>query len=266
MVTLPGSSDPPEIIAHRGYGAVAPENSIAAIERAVEAGAEAIEVDLRTTIDGIPVLFHDADLDRTSNGAGPLGRRTATELKALDAGSWFSSDFAGETIPTLAEAAALLSRRACRFYPELKAYRRMEDLDGIVRIIREAGLLGRTVFLAMDGRALSRIGERTPEAGIGHVVQSEERFGEALKRAEGDPRALLDLSAELVRERPELVRIALDGGTEVGVWTVDDVDECARLVEAGVTRITTNRLERMTEWKRLRGSEGNPVEPPLPHR
>ena len=74
-----------EVIAHRGYSSRAPENTLAAIDLAIEAGADAIEFDVHTAGDGNPVLFHDPMLGRTTNGVGPVRRRTIEQLKNLDA-------------------------------------------------------------------------------------------------------------------------------------------------------------------------------------
>ena len=95
MPRLDGSH---EIIAHRGYSARAPENTLAAIDAAVRAGADAVEWDVQIASCGTPVLFHDAHLGRTSNGVGPVRRRTLGQLRLLDAGSWFSAEFAEERI------------------------------------------------------------------------------------------------------------------------------------------------------------------------
>lgn len=92
-----------EIVAHRGAEAVAPENTIAAF-RAAQPYADRIEFDVRVSADGELVVIHDADVDRTTNGTGPVSGKTLAELKALDAGSWFGPLFFGQRIPTLAEA------------------------------------------------------------------------------------------------------------------------------------------------------------------
>ncbi|KGR79859.1 glycerophosphodiester phosphodiesterase [Ureibacillus manganicus] len=90
-------------IAHRGASAYAPENTMAAFTMSVEMGADYIEFDVQMTKDGIPVVIHDLTVDRTTNGYGSLNTYTLDKLKSLDAGSWFSKEFAGETIPTLDE-------------------------------------------------------------------------------------------------------------------------------------------------------------------
>ncbi|CCG41620.1 glycerophosphodiester phosphodiesterase [Magnetospirillum molischianum] len=97
---------PPQI-GHRGAAGLAPENTLAALRAAARAGAAMVEIDVRLSADGRPVLFHDDDLDRTTNGTGPVAALTRAALAMLDAGSWFGPAFAGEPIPTLEQALTL---------------------------------------------------------------------------------------------------------------------------------------------------------------
>ena len=87
---------------HRGASAVAPENTYAAFEQAVAQGAEYAETDIRRTADGELVLMHDATLDRTSDGRGPVSSMTLAEIRRLDAGAWYGEAFRSERIPELA--------------------------------------------------------------------------------------------------------------------------------------------------------------------
>lgn len=244
---IPG---PPEIIAHRGYSAAAPENTLAALREALDAGADAVEFDVRCAGDGTPVLFHDRDLERTSDGRGPVEEHGLEELRALDAGSWFSDAFTGEPIPTLAEALELAGGRAGRVYPEVKGYRGLEDVDRMLEIVRAAYPVAPVVFISMDWTALERIAEGDPAVGIGYIVEEAARFAGALERAADDPRAIVDLKAGLALEDPELVARARERGVEVAVWTVDDPMFADRLVKSGVSRITTNQVQRLLEWRR----------------
>ena len=116
-----------EVIAHRGFSARAPENTLAALRAAIEARADAFEFDLHPARDGTPVLFHDETLERTSSGYGRVDAHEAAELAALDAGSWFDPAFEGEPVPTLAEALHLLRDRPGRVYAEIKAHRGDDD-------------------------------------------------------------------------------------------------------------------------------------------
>ena len=99
------------VIAHRGDSKVAPENTLPAFASAVKAGADLVELDYYHSADGVPVVCHDADLDRTTDATTLWGgtklkltAKNLSELKQLDAGSWFGKRFAGTRIPTLAEA------------------------------------------------------------------------------------------------------------------------------------------------------------------
>jgi glycerophosphoryl diester phosphodiesterase len=237
----------PEIIAHRGFSAIAPENTLAALRAALDAGAQAVEFDLQTAACGTPVLFHDEMLGRTTNGVGPLKRRPLGQLKALDAGGWFGPEFAGESIPTLKEALDLLRGGVGSVYQDIKGYREMDDLDRMVEVTRGAGLDDATTFLSSDWVVLDRCRSVAPEIRRGFVVGDPARVADALDRAAGDDGSLLDLEVGLVLENPEIVQEALAAGVEVGVWTVDTTAEARAAMDLGVTRLTTNQLRVLLE-------------------
>ena len=98
------------LVAHRGASAVAPENTMSAFRRAIEAGADAVELDVQATSDGQLVVIHDSTLDRTTDGTGAVFETDAATIAGADAGSWFSPDFAGERVPTLEEVLGLDAR------------------------------------------------------------------------------------------------------------------------------------------------------------
>jgi len=101
----------PLIIAHRGYRAKYPENTLAAFEAAIHEGAAMIELDVLLTKDRKMVVIHDESLDRTTDGQGMVSDYTLAELKALDAGSWFDARFKGERLPTLEEVLDMVDER-----------------------------------------------------------------------------------------------------------------------------------------------------------
>jgi glycerophosphoryl diester phosphodiesterase len=119
---------PPLNIAHRGAAGDAPENTLLAFELAAKQGADGIELDVHLSADGVPVVIHDARLERTTSGSGLVGKHTLTSLRRLDAGSWFNRRFpakararyAGLKIPTLAEALAWVRQRKCLAFVEIK--------------------------------------------------------------------------------------------------------------------------------------------------
>ncbi|MCB0105264.1 MAG: glycerophosphodiester phosphodiesterase family protein [Caldilineaceae bacterium] len=90
-----------DIVCHKGANAVAPENTYAAAQRCIEWGMDYVEIDVRTSQDGVLYLLHDATLERTTNGTGYLHERSSTYLDQLDAGSWFHPNFADQRLPRL---------------------------------------------------------------------------------------------------------------------------------------------------------------------
>jgi glycerophosphoryl diester phosphodiesterase len=95
----------PKILAHRGGGTLAPENTLAGLRRGMEAGFRAIEFDVMLARDGVPVVLHDPELGRTVAGSGSVAAIDALDLAARDAGAWFAPEFAGEPVPLFAEFA-----------------------------------------------------------------------------------------------------------------------------------------------------------------
>lgn len=237
-----------EIIGHRGYSAVAPENTIASLNSAIAAGVRSVEFDIHISSCGTPVLFHDDDLNRTTNSSGPLKCKTLRQLQDLDAGKWFAEEFSGEKIPSLAEAIHQLNGQIDYIYAEVKGIRELQDLDVMIQIIREANFVDKTTFLSIDWDIVDQIRCREPGLGIGFIVETLDRFDEALKRVEGKQNAILDLSHTLPLENPYIVDQARKIGIDMVVWTVNNIDEANRLKDIGVTRFTTDQIDLLLGW------------------
>jgi glycerophosphoryl diester phosphodiesterase len=103
-------------VAHRGASIFAPESTLPAIEQAIVHGFDYVELDVRYSADGVPILLHDDTVDRTTDGAGHLSTLTLAELKELDAGSWYGDEYEGTRIPTLEEALAVMQGKICAFW------------------------------------------------------------------------------------------------------------------------------------------------------
>ena len=116
--------DLPPVIGHRGAAGCAPENTLAGLRRAGALGCRWVEFDVRLTADGELVLLHDDRLDRTTDGRGKVRALPLSEIRRHDAGKWFDAGFAGERVPTLAEAIAALAELGIGANVELKSGRR----------------------------------------------------------------------------------------------------------------------------------------------
>ena len=151
----------PWVLAHRGYSARYPENTLCAFEAALEAGADVIELDVGLSADRVPMVLHDDTLERTTNGQGPLAAHTATELAELDAGGWFAPECAGERIPTLQ---AVLERIGARVVLDLElktsAFEAPAPDDALERqvhaLVERLGLLGSVFVSSFEHEFLAR--------------------------------------------------------------------------------------------------------------
>jgi len=224
--------------AHRGASGHAPENTLSALKWAINLGADMAEIDVQQTADGQLVVFHDDTLERTSTGAGPLGTRTLTELRALDAGSWFSPHHAGEKIPTLVEAITL-ARGQLELNIELKGDGPLEGLlDRLCTIIADQRFGDHCVVTSFDHALIDELVAAKPDFATGYII-GREGLPQGVFGAKVD---LLSLERSLV-EKAEL-EFAAAAGKVVHAWTVNDTQEMNRLLAQGVGGVITNYPDR----------------------
>ncbi|MBI3972758.1 MAG: glycerophosphodiester phosphodiesterase [Chloroflexi bacterium] len=233
----------PLVVAHRGASGLAPENTLAAFRLALEASAPAVECDVHLSTDGVPVVIHDAQVDRTTFGFGSVALLSYAAVRRLDAGSWFGEAFAGERIPTLDEVLATCAGRA-RVFVELKAGGGTALVDAaLAAIARVSGT--EIAVISFDPSIVRDVATRRPSLPVGYLVS-------AAKVAAAGPaatsRQTVDLGAGFLSPQhtaasPALVEAAHRAGLPVGVWTVDDPALLERLAALGVDAITTNRPE-----------------------
>ncbi len=160
------------VIAHRGYSALFPENTLAAFHAAVGAHADMIELDVHLTRDGALLVTHDFNLGRTSNGQGDLLGYDSAALRSLDAGSWFGSDFQGERFPVLGEVLAL-AKGKIELNIELKeetlhregAYEAMAAKT--LALVHGHGMLAHVVISSFDWKALEAVREKDGAVRLG---------------------------------------------------------------------------------------------------
>lgn len=151
-----------EIVVHRGANALAPENTWASADSALQYGATWIEVDVRKSKDGELFNLHDETLDRTTNGKGLLSEMMAKEVRKLDAGSWFGPKFAGLPIPTIAEMLDSLQGQANVFFD----VKRGTPIPTLVNLVREKGFADKSFFWFGDEGMLREFIALAPEMKI----------------------------------------------------------------------------------------------------
>jgi glycerophosphoryl diester phosphodiesterase len=230
-------------VAHRGYSAVAPENTLPAFAAALRGGATIVEFDVRTTLDAVPVVIHDRTLERTTTGSGPVWEATYDDVRALDAGGWFSPAYAGVRVPTLAETIDLIAPADAELLLEIKPPATPEQVKVILEQVASRGLLDRTIVQSFDPavvamvpadwrRGLLRL-DLSPEtpalaASLG-IVFCNPPVGDFLRET--------DTAAALIT-----------AGVEIMPWTANDPARWPALAAAGAAGLITDRVAELTGW------------------
>ena len=224
--------------AHRGASGQAPENTLGALNRALALGADMAEIDVRLTADGRLAVIHDATLERTTDGQGPVGALTMAELKRLDAGAWFGPEWTGERIPELGEVLDL-ARGKFRLNIELKPdHRREPMLDELLRRLASHAGAGRCVVTSFDADLVDELKARAPQQPAGYIFGAGELPGWAFSAK------VEVLSAERSLVDAAFCEFAAASDKSVHVWTVDEPTDMRRFQLLGVDAIITNHPER----------------------
>jgi glycerophosphoryl diester phosphodiesterase len=240
----------PHNVAHRGYSAVAPENTLPAIEAAVRAGASKIEFDVRTTADGVPVVIHDRSVDRTTDGTGEIVDLTVDEVRALDAGSWFSPGYAGIRVPLLSEVLDLLT--GAHLLLEIKPPATLEQVKVILEMVAERGLLGRTVVQSFDPDVVRLVREAAPDVPRGLLrLRLEEDTVELARELDV---VYCNPPYRDVLADPDTVGRLTGAGIEIMPWTPNDPGDWPDLLVAGVAGLITDRTGELAGWLAARTS------------
>ena len=257
---VPQPVRPPEapvwVIAHRGASREAPENTLAAFALAINQGADMLELDLRLSRDQELMVFHDRSLKRTTGQDGLLQHYTRAELKQCDAGSWFSPQFAGEEIPTLAEVLEL-ARGQVMLNLEIKAdalFRSEALLEKkLIRLLHDYDLCERVLISSFAPLALSRIKALAPNLSTallyGSSIRSTLRSRLPVYHLQAF-RQVLEIQADALNLRYPLVTAATvrrSRETRINLYpyTIDSPKIQKRLIKWGVQGIITNQPARL---------------------
>ena len=250
MTTAFYSARRPQVFAHRGGCALGPENTIAAFDRGMAAGADGLELDVHLSADGVVVVHHDETLERTTDGAGPLARLTAAELARVDAGCKYrggdGAGFGGQAIgiPTLG---AVLAR-----YPDTPIIVEMKVDSAamgaaVAAEVRRAGAVDRVCAAGFGGRAVRAARAALPEM-ASSACSAEVRVALyrswvrwPVRRAAYGGYQVPETAGSHRVVSPTFVKDAHSAGLKVQVWTVDDERDMQRLLTWGVDALISNR-------------------------
>jgi glycerophosphoryl diester phosphodiesterase len=246
----------PLVFAHRGGSALGPENTLAAFDLGMRVGADGIELDVHLSADGVPVVHHDATLDRTTSASGPVVARTAADLARVDAGYRFAGrgDFPfrrqGVGIPSLHDV--------LRRYPDVPLIIEMKvdsrDMgEAVAREVRAAGAADRVCVAGFGARSAVAARAALPEMACS-ASRSEARLavyralaGWPVRRARYGGYQVPERASLLRVVSPRFVRYAHEAGVKVQVWTVNDEADMRRLLSWGVDGLISDQPDLAVE-------------------
>lgn len=237
----------PRVVAHRGGGRHAPENTLAAIRLGQSLGYTAHEFDVKLTRDGVAILMHDATLERTTNGQGRAADLTWAQLQGLDAGSWHSAAFRGEKIPSFEAAARLLREKETMAHIEIKPTPGFDRATG-EHVARETRRLWQgaavpPIFSSFSYEALMAAKAVVPEIPRGWLI---DQFTEA----DWDRLAALEAASLHTNHKKfdvAWVKPLHEAGYRIMLYTVNDRERAKELLAAGVDGVFTDELEAFQE-------------------
>lgn len=248
----------PLIIGHRGASAVAPENTLAAFQRAFVDGADGIEFDVRIALDDVAVVIHDATLRRTGLRNGAIATLSSSELSHVDVGTWFNRRhptaalpaYADERIATLAQVFEMTKGRGAQLYVEMKcAGHECKALaDEVSRLVREYSLIDSVVVESFTLAAIAEVKRLAPE------IRTAALFEPKLSRPLPSARKLVEQAVrnganEIALHRTlatrRVVEAARQHGLKTVVWTVDNIAWVKRARDFGIHALITNKPAQM---------------------
>ena len=245
------------VAAHRGFSEKYPENTMEAFRAALELGVDEIETDVRTSADGELVLIHDDTVSRTTDGTGKVCEMTLAELRALDAGSKKSAEFAGAKIPTLRELFELVKDHPTLTLDiELKEYPiegrealAFEVCDKALAMVDEYGFTKRCVVNSFSGKLNEYVREKYGDKYRQHVFYPEKLLGECTV----DPYSYA-YCACLFTENPEAFEYLRSRGVQPWVGAgVNNEEKLDRAIANGACAITCNNVDEILALLRKKG-------------
>ena len=222
------------ITAHRGSSSGAPENTMAALEKAVEEMADRAEIDVQETADGVIVLCHDTSLKRVAGVNKKVSDLTLEQIKKLDVGSWFSSEYQGEQIPTLEEIMEY-AKGKIDLNIEIKNLGNSSGLpEKVIELVEKHEMQEQCVITSTNRFYLKRVKAVNPEIRTGYIISAA--YGNFYS---DDFIDLISIRSSFVTER--MIESAHEAGKAVHAWTVNGKVEMERLKQLGVDDMITDR-------------------------
>ena len=234
------------IAGHRGDRSAAPENTLPALQSALDGTMVYVETDIRLSADGVPVLIHDATVDRTTNGTGRVSDLTLAELQQLDAGSWFAKAFAGLQIPTLDSFLELLAQSNKKAMLELKGDWTEEALTTVSTLLESHGLARRVVVASFNIDTLGRLQDVVPDLPRMVIIRDLPKDPVALVQEFGAIGVVT--SPPSVEADPAVVDRIHRAGFGILLYTLNQKQSWRSALSLGVDGIITDKPSALDSW------------------
>jgi len=236
-----------QVFAHRGGRKWAPENSMAAFKKSVDAKCDGIELDVHRCKSGELVVIHDDNVDRTTNGKGAVKDKTLAELKSLDAGTWYAPEFKDERLPTLGEVLDLVDGKLVvnieiknlpTDYPGIE--------DDVIAVLQPYKHKDKIIVSSFDHQVLKKLHEKAPQYRVAMLDTSNpHEIGEYAGKV-----GAKDWNPYFECIRPDTVKNAHDASLRIFTWTVNDPKEWERVATLGTDGIITDDPVGLLEWRK----------------
>lgn len=238
------------IIAHRGASAQAPEHTMVAYKKAVDQGADFIEIDLLLTKDGQLIAFHDRAVDRTTNGTGEVSDYTVKELKELDAGRWFSGEFEGEKIVTLEEIFQVFGQHT-NYYIETRTYSKQLVMEeDLLSLIKKYELENNVIIQSFSVMSLQKIHKLDKDIKVSQLILPQDiqstNFADVNQYA-----SIVAVDSSVLDEK--LFKKIKDHNLDIHVFFMDastEEEEQRRIQDFDIDGVLVNNVNRAIELNR----------------
>ena len=225
------------LIGHRGFSAVAPENTVPAFEEAGKAGFWGAELDVHRTSDGEWVVMHDDNLSRMTRKVDAVAAHSSEDLLNTDINNGANIDqYPGLKVPLLSDMLAVCEQYDMTPVIEVKSSVKGE-LNDLIEVVDEAGFKNQAIYISFSQQHTKALRALVPGARVFYLSDdiTEEAIAFCLENGVG-----LDFDARRENNTPEVIQRAMDQGVELAAWTVDDIELCEQLIDLGIQYITTN--------------------------
>ncbi len=214
-----------QIVAHRGFASRFPENTLLAIQGAFDMGADAVEIDVRFTSDGVPMLMHDGTLDRTTNGSGSMSDYRYSQIRELDACSWFGQEFPNCKVPTLRQALEVGKGRG-KILLDVKENGSCR-IQKVLATIQDLDMQGQVRIISADVAVLDAVRVYDREIPVGFVVLDDLEMDRIVRMGN----SAIFFTLNQMRANPWWLSTARRKGAAVGGWTAQSPEEARGLLE-----------------------------------